>query len=161
MEQNKNLKIVLGKTYTEKTVSFNQRNIFLLYDQWKNFFEAKKVSIIQKNALWSKEIDLFTLKEIFSNQQNFLQFKEIFSLIVYQRKNFFWHFFDIRSMKKFLWIKESFVNSKKFSLIQRNRFAYIKGNFFESTKLSSIQRNAFFDRVSQKLFSRCSAMFTE
>ena len=41
----------------------------------------------------------------------------------------------------FLWIEESFVNSKTFSLIQRNRFFYIEENFFESRKLSSIQRN--------------------
>ena len=48
----------------------------------KNFFELKKVFLIQKNVLWSKEIDLFTLKKIFLNQQNFLQFKEILSLTV-------------------------------------------------------------------------------
>ena len=51
----------------------------------KNFFELKKVLLIQKNCLWSKEIDLFTLKNSFLNQQNFLQFKEIFSLTLYQR----------------------------------------------------------------------------
>ena len=65
------------------------------------------------------------------------------------------HFFDIRSKEKFLWIKESFVHSENFSLIQRNRFVHIKENLFESTKLSSIQRNFFFDRISKKLFSRC------
>ena len=40
------------------------------------------------------------------------------------------NFFDIRSEKKFLWIKESFVDSKKISLVQWNRFVYIKENFF-------------------------------
>ena len=30
------------------------------------------------------------------------------------------HFFDVRPKKKCLWIKESFVNSKKISLIQKN-----------------------------------------
>ena len=68
------------------------------------------------------------------------------------KKNFLY----LRSKKKFLWIKESFVNSKKCSLIQRNKFVYVKENFFESTKLSSIQRNFFFDRISidsKKLFS--------
>ena len=69
---------------TEKTVSLNQRNISLIYGQRKNFFELKKVFSIQKNVLWSKEIDLFTLNTIFLNQQNFLQFKEIFSLTEYQ-----------------------------------------------------------------------------
>ena len=44
-----------------------------------------KVLLIQKKFLWSKEIDLSTLKKNFLNQQNFLQFKEIFSLTVYQR----------------------------------------------------------------------------
>ena len=29
-----------------------------LYDQGKNFFELKKVLLIQKNFHWSKEIDL-------------------------------------------------------------------------------------------------------
>ena len=59
---------------TEKTAFSNQR---------KNFFDLKKVLLIQKNVLWSKEIDLFRLKNIFFNQPNFLQFKEIFSLTVY------------------------------------------------------------------------------
>ena len=45
----------------------------------------KKVLLIKKNVLRSKEIDLFTLKIVLQNQQNFLQFKEIFSLTVYQR----------------------------------------------------------------------------
>ena len=62
--------------YTEKTVSLKQR---------KNFFELKKVLLIQKNVLSSKEIDLFILKKIFLNHQNFLQFKETFSLTLYQR----------------------------------------------------------------------------
>ena len=64
--------------YTAKTVFFNQKNIPLIYGQRKNFFELKKVLLIQKNGLWSKEIDLFTLKKILLNEQNFLQFKEIF-----------------------------------------------------------------------------------
>ena len=42
------------------------------------------------------------------------------------------HFFDIRSKKKFLLIEESFVDSKKCSLM-----------------------NFFFDRISKKLFSQC------
>ena len=64
--------------YTEKTVS-------LIYGQWKNFFELKKVFLIQKFFLWSKEIDLFVLKTFFLKRQIFLHFKEIFSLTVYQR----------------------------------------------------------------------------
>ena len=43
------------KIYTEKTVS-------LMYGQRKNFFELKKVLLIQKNVLCSKQIDLFTLR---------------------------------------------------------------------------------------------------
>ena len=70
---------------TRKTVSLNQRNISLIYGQRKHFFELKKVLLIQKKFLWSKEIVLFTLKKMFLNQQNFLQFKEIFSFTVYQR----------------------------------------------------------------------------
>ena len=73
------------KYYTEKTVFLNQRNNSLIYGQRKNFFELKKVLIIQKNFLRPKEIDFFTSKTIFLNQKNFFQFKEIFSLTVYQR----------------------------------------------------------------------------
>ena len=34
--------------HTEKTVSLNQKKISLKYGQGKNFFESKKVSLIQK-----------------------------------------------------------------------------------------------------------------
>ena len=44
--------------------------------QRKHFFELKEVLLIQKKSLWSKEIDLYTLKKKFLNQQDFLQFKE-------------------------------------------------------------------------------------
>ena len=47
------------------------------------------------------------------------------------------------------------MNSKKCSLIQRNRFVHIKEKFFESTKLSSIQTHFFFYCISKKLFSEC------
>ena len=70
--------------------------------------------------------------------------------------------------KQFLWIKESFVNSKKISLTQRNRFVYIKENFFESIKFCLIQRNLFFDRIlkkccfdSKKMFSGCNPCYTQ
>ena len=69
--------IIIGSC-TEKTVS-------LIYGERENFFELKKVLLIQKFFFLSKEIDLFTWKKIFLNQQNFLQFKEIFSLSVYQK----------------------------------------------------------------------------
>ena len=39
--------------YTEKIVSLNQRNISLIYGQGKNFFESKKVLLIQKKILGS------------------------------------------------------------------------------------------------------------
>ena len=74
-----------NQEFTEKTVSLNRGNISLIYGQRKNAFELKKVLLIQKIFLRSKEMDLFTLKKILLNQQNFLQFKEIFSLSVYQR----------------------------------------------------------------------------
>ena len=70
------------------------------------------------------------------------------------------HFSDIRSKKKFLWIKESFVNSKKNSLIRWNLFIYIKEKFFEPTKLSLIQRNVFFDRISNKYFFDSKKLFS-
>ena len=57
------------------------------------------------------------------------------------QKDLHWEnsFFDkYTSKKKFLRIKESFINSKIFCLMQRIRFVYIKETFFESTKLSSI-----------------------
>ena len=60
-----------NENFTEKTVSLNQRNISLIYGQ-KKFFELKKVLLIQKKFLQSKEIDLFKWKTICLNQQNFL-----------------------------------------------------------------------------------------
>ena len=48
----------------------------LIYGQRKNFFESKKVLLIPENFLWSKEIDLFTLKNNFLNEKNIVQFKE-------------------------------------------------------------------------------------
>ena len=51
--------------YTQKTVSLNQRKISLIYDQRKNFFELKKVSLIQKNCLWSKKIDFLHERKLF------------------------------------------------------------------------------------------------
>ena len=42
-----------------------------------------------------------------------------------------------------LWIEKTFLNSKKFSLIQINRLVYINGKCFESKKIYSIQRNFF------------------
>ena len=35
------------------------------FESKKHFFELKKVLLVQKKFLWSKEIDLFTLKKIF------------------------------------------------------------------------------------------------
>ena len=37
--------------YTQKTVSLNQRNIYLIFGQRKNFFQLKKVLLIQRNFL--------------------------------------------------------------------------------------------------------------
>ena len=79
----------------------------------------------------------YTEKTVSLNQRNI-------SLIYGRRKNFF----EIKS----------FVNSNKFSMIQKNRFLNIKENFFKSIKLSSIQRNLFFDRISEKLFSGCRGL---
>ena len=62
------------------------------------------------------------------------------------------YFFNMRSEKIFLWIEESYVNSKKISLIQRNRFVYIKENVFESTKFFSIQRKFCFECISKEKF---------
>ena len=71
--------------HIEKTVSLNQRIISLIYGQRKNFYELKKVLLIPKNFLWSKEIDLFTVMKTFWINETLHQFKEIFSLTVYQR----------------------------------------------------------------------------
>ena len=91
-------------THTEKTVSLNQRVISLIYGQRKHFFDLKKVLLIQKNCLWSKEIDWFTLKNIFWNLQNFLQFQEIFSLTVYQR--------NVSLIQRDCFLDVSFINPK-------------------------------------------------
>ena len=50
--------------YTEKTVS-------LIYGHRKNFFELKKVLLIQKKFLCFKEIDLFRLKKNFFESTKF------------------------------------------------------------------------------------------
>ena len=75
--------------YTQKAVSLNHRNISLIYGQWKNFFEIKKVSLIQKKFLWSKEIDLFTLKKIFWINKTFFNSKKFF-LWPHIKEMFFW-----------------------------------------------------------------------
>ena len=41
----------IEREYTQKKVSLNQRNISLIYDQRKNFFELKEVLLIEKNVL--------------------------------------------------------------------------------------------------------------
>ena len=53
--------------YTQKTVSLNQRNISFIYGQRKNFFELKKVLLIQKHFLLCEKIDFFGSKKFFSN----------------------------------------------------------------------------------------------
>ena len=47
--------------YIQKTVSLNQGKISLIYGQRKNFFELKKVLLIQKNLLQCKQIYFFSL----------------------------------------------------------------------------------------------------
>ena len=68
----KKMKLKVNFQYTVKIVSLNQKHISLIYGKRRNFFELKKVLLIQKKFLRSKEIDLFTLKKFFLNQQNFL-----------------------------------------------------------------------------------------
>ena len=50
---------------TQKSVSLNQRNISMIYGQRKNFFELKKILLIPKNFLQSKQIYFFQSKNIF------------------------------------------------------------------------------------------------
>ena len=85
-------------------------------NQRTNFFELKKVLLIQKKFLWSLEIDLFTLKKIFLNQQNFLQFKKIISLTLYQRICFLGVNSSLR--KIFHWVNR--ICNKVISLTQQN-----------------------------------------
>ena len=47
-----------------KNIYLNRGNISLIFGQRKSFFELKKVLLINKKYLWSKETDLFTLKKI-------------------------------------------------------------------------------------------------
>ena len=47
-------------------------NSFFDIQSNKKFLWVKENYVNSKNILWSKEIDLFTLKIIFLNQQNFL-----------------------------------------------------------------------------------------
>ena len=46
------------------------------------------------------------------------------------------------------------------SLIQKNRFVYIKENFVDSKKFSSIQRNFFYDRKLKKFFFDSKKLFS-
>ena len=63
--------------HTEETVSLNKRNIsltklFKKFEKLKKFLWIEGSFVNSKKCLWSKEIDLFTLKNIFLNQQRFL-----------------------------------------------------------------------------------------
>ena len=118
--------------------------IFAMLAEIAPFGNQSGASVINRTSLISFKI--FTHK-----------FGNVVWLIVPKTYCVHWKhsFFDIRSKKEFLRIKESFVNSTKISLIQRNRFVYIKDIFFESIKLFSIQRNFFIDRISKKLFFGC------
>ena len=106
----------MDPNHTEKTVSLNQRNISLLYGQRKNFFELKKDLLIQKNGLWSKEINLFTLKNIFLNQQKFLQF------VIIRIENSVWKTVSLsqRNISSIYGQRKNFFELKKVLLTQRN-----------------------------------------
>ena len=58
-------------TNTGQTYRHTYKTVSLIYGQSKNFFELKKVLLIQENFLSFKEIDFFTLKKTLLNQQNF------------------------------------------------------------------------------------------
>ena len=63
---------------------------FFLYTAYRNnFFELKKALLIQKKILWSKEIDLFTLKKCFWISKTLLNSKKFF-LCPYIKEMFFW-----------------------------------------------------------------------
>ena len=72
--------LIICFSYTQKTVSLNQRNILFIFDQRQNLFDLKKV--------YCKQMYFFGPKKICLSQENFFQFKGIFSLIVYQRNYF-------------------------------------------------------------------------
>ena len=135
----------------EKTSFFMKKIKLTKNNTFNNVFGNKLFSFYRFLVIFKKWLDF--------DESSLIYLGKIFSTtLLYWESSFFEskkHFFDIRSKKKFLRIKESYVNSKKFSLIQWNRFVYIKENFFESTKLSFIQRNFFFDHRSKKLFSGC------
>ena len=71
--------MVPSALHWEKSFFESMKHFFDIRSK-KFFFELKKVLLIEKNVLWSNEIDLFILKNIFLNQQNCLQFEEFFSL---------------------------------------------------------------------------------
>ena len=84
------IKILL---HIEKTIYLNQRNISLVYGQRKILFELKKVLLIEKNYLWSKEMYLFRLKKIFGINKAFFNSKKFF-LVPYIKETVFWLQFD-------------------------------------------------------------------
>ena len=117
---------------------------------------------IQKNVLWSKDIDSFTLKNTFLNQQNFLQFKAIFCLTVYKKKLFSGctHFFDSKRKKK---QSRNFFKSKKlfFYRIALSKFIWFKVIIFESKKLFSGSRLSLLSFLVLPKFERGKIIFHE
>ena len=115
----------------------------MIYGQRKNFYALKKVLLIQKKILWSKEIDLFKLKKTFVNQQNFLQFKQTFSLAMYQRNISLIqrNYFLIQRKKN----NQDISSIKKKLSLTRHKFVWFKEILFESKKLFSGWRFPFFE----------------
>ena len=74
--------IITVVLHIEKTVS-------LMYGERKNFFKLKKVMIIQKNFLWSKEKICLHFKEIFWINKTFFNSKKFFHS-PYIKETVFW-----------------------------------------------------------------------
>ena len=116
-------------------------------------------------------------KEYYMEQGSLIKSKWLFFTIFMFRK-LHWEnsFFDIRSMKKYLWIKESFVNSKKISLVKEIDLFTLKKMFLNQQNflqfkeifsltlyqrnVSLIQRNCFLDEF-KRVFALGTHVFSK
>ena len=79
-----------------KIITLRKKFLWYTIKTKTKFFELKKVLLIQKNVLWSKEIDLFKLKNIFLDDKTFFNPKKLFVALYIKemflsfKKSVFW-----------------------------------------------------------------------
>ena len=125
------------RRYTEKTVSLNQKNISLICDQRKNFFEFKKVLLVQKKFFnVNKSISLDQRKFLWINK-SFFNPKKLF-LWPYIKEIFLWFKETVFSVYWF-YMKIHFRNFHQIFTFWDHRTKIVEiGAFFVFLKKSKI-----------------------